>query len=98
MLTPKSEFIHERMIEYIDERDVTVPRPPVKKQIWNGTEFVPTYLHVAGNLKDEEYRWLEKTYGPPGKFADGCYWDRPGKFTVMDEKVYMFYKLKWGSR
>lgn len=84
------------IIEYIDERDVAVPRPPVKKQIWNGTEFVPIYLHVAGNLKYEEYRWLEKTYGPPGKFEDGCHWNRlHGKFTVMNEKVYMFYKLKW---
>ena len=85
------------MIEYIDERDAAVPRPPVKKQIWNGTEFVPMYLYRSdGKLKDEEYRWLEKTYGAPGKFADGRYWDRlHGKFTVMDEKVYMFYKLKW---
>ena len=87
MLVPK--------VEFLDERDA-VPRPPVKKQIWNGTEFVTTYLHIDGNLKDEVYAWLEKTYGPPGKFADGCYWNRlHGKFTLMDEKVYMFYKLKW---
>jgi len=100
MLTPKSEFIHERMIEYIDERDVTVPRPPVKKQIWNGTEFVTMYQHrLEGRLGVEVYAWLEKTYGPPGKFGDGCYWAwMMGKYTVMDEKVYMFYKLKWGSR
>jgi hypothetical protein len=100
MLTPKSEFIHERMIEYIDERDAAVPRPPVKKQIWNGTEFVTMYQHrLEGRLGDEVYAWLEKTYGPPGKFENGCYWAwMMGKYTVMDEKVYMFYKLKWGSR
>ena len=36
MLTPE--------VEFIDERDA-VPRPPVKKLIWNGTEFVPLNLY-----------------------------------------------------
>jgi len=87
-------------IEYIDEQDVVVPRPPVKKQIWNGTEFVQMYLYRSdGNFKNEVYQWLRDTYGPPGKFVDGHYWDRGcGKFTVMDEKVYMFYKLKWSGQ
>jgi len=86
-------------VEYLDERDA-VPRAPVKKQIWNGTEFVTMYQHrLEGRLGDEVYAWLEKTYGPPGQFVNGCYWDHyEEKFTVMDEKVYMLYKLKWEGR
>jgi hypothetical protein len=86
-------------VEYLDERDA-VPRAPVKKQIWNGTEFVTIYQHrLERRLSDEVYEWLKKTYGPPGQFVNGCYWTSEwGKYTVMDEKVYMFYKLKWGSR
>jgi hypothetical protein len=89
----------EPQVEYLDERDA-VPRPPVKKQIWNGTEFVTMYQHrLEGRLGDEVYAWLEKTYGPPGQFVNGCYWAWVwGKYTVMDEKVYMFYKLKWEGR
>ena len=91
MLAPK--------IEFLDERDA-VPRPAVKKQIWNGTEFVTMYQHrLEGPLSDEVYEWLKKTYGPPGQFVNGCYWAWVwGKYTVMDEKVYMFYKLKWEGR
>jgi hypothetical protein len=89
----------EPIIEFLDERDA-VPRPAVKKQIWNGTEFVTMYQHrLEGRLSDEVYAWLKKTYGPPGQYVYGCYWTSEwGKYTVMDEKVYMFYKLKWEGR
>jgi len=83
-------------IEFLDERDA-VPSRRVKKQIWNGTEFVTMHLHrLEGRLGDEAYSWLEKTYGQPGQAVNGCYWAKVwNKYTVMDEKVYMFYKLKW---
>jgi len=90
MLVPK--------VEFLDERDA-VPRSPVKKQIWNGTEFVTMYQHKLEHKIDAKvYAWLKKTYGRPGQYVNGCYWDHRGEYTVMDEKVYMFYKLKWGSR
>ena len=44
----------EQEIEYVDV-EVTLP-PPVKKQVWNGTEFVPMTLYRHKGLldKDEE--------------------------------------------
>ena len=57
MLAPK--------VEFLDERDA-VPRPPVKKQIWNGTEFVTLYQHrLEERLSDEVYEWLKKLTGLP---------------------------------
>ena len=85
-------------IEFIDA--VEVPYRTVKKLVWNGTEFVPILVYrIHGHLKDEVHQWLRNTYGPRGQYLNGCHWDHyEGKFTVMDEQVYMFYKLKWGSR
>ena len=90
MLTPE--------VEYIDD-SYKVDRPPVRKLVWNGTEFVPLFLYrLEGYVKDEVHQWLVDTYGPQGQYVNGCYWDCfRGKFTVMDEKVYMFYKLKWAG-
>jgi len=92
MLAPK--------VEFLDERDA-VPRPPVKKQVWNGERFVPiTIYKIKGFVGVVQENWLQKTFGHPGTYRDGTYWDynRAGDFTLMDEKVYMFYKLKWGSK
>jgi len=86
-------------VEYIDETN-KVDHPPVKKQIWNGKEFVPLLLYRVEHKFDAKvYEWLENTYGPPGQYVNGCYWNYfQGKWTLMDEKVYMFYNLKWGSK
>ena len=48
---------------------------------------------------EAEY-WLQKTFGSPRTYRNESYWDcsRAGNFTVMDEQVYMFYKLKWEGR
>jgi hypothetical protein len=85
-------------IEYIDA--VEVPYRTVRKLVWNGTEFVPILVYrIQGHLKDEVHQWLRNTYGPRGQYLNGRHWDHyEGKFTVMDEKVYMFYKLKWEGR
>ena len=91
MLVPK--------VEFIDELDA-VPRPPVKKQIWNGKEFVRLNLYrIDSQPKSEVYEWLQNTYGPPGQYVNGCYWNRlgRGREVLMDEKVYMFYTMKWGA-
>lgn len=87
-------------IEYIDEKDIVLP-PPVKKQVWDGEKFVPITIYKIKGLPvmEAEY-WLQKTFGHSGTYRNGSYWDysRAGDFTVMDEKVYMFYKLKWEGR
>ena len=92
MLVPK--------VEFLDERDIVLP-PPVRKQVWDGEKFVPiTIYKIKGYIGTEAEKWLQKTFGYPETYRGGSYWDysRAGDFTVMDEKVYMFYKLKWEGR
>ena len=86
-------------VEYIDERDIVLP-PPVRKQIWNGKEFVSFLLYRKKGIPEYERRdWLWNTYGNPGVYKYGCHWDysNSGNFTQMDDKVYMFYTMKWGA-
>ena len=87
------------MIEYVDV-EVTLP-PPVRKQVWDGEKFVPMTLYKSkGCPGHPEIRWLHKTYGSPGTYRNGQYWDYSlaGNFTVMEEKVYTWFKMKWGNR
>jgi len=89
----------EQKIEYVDV-EVTLP-PPVKKQVWDGEKFVPMTLYKhKGVPNGEKLLWLEKTYGQPGTYVNGRFWDysRAGDFTVMDEKVYTWYQMKWRSK
>lgn len=86
-------------IEYIDET-IVLP-PPVRKQIWNGTEFVPFLLYRRkGTPGFQQKEWLWNTYGHPGVYKYGYHWDLSyaGNFTQMDDKVYMFYTMKWGTK
>ena len=86
-------------IEYIDERDIVLP-PPVRKQIWNGTEFVLFKLYRRHDVPSvQESEWLWKTYGGPGVWEYGRCWNfsNSGNFTVMDDKVYIFFTMKWGA-
>jgi len=87
-------------IEYVEA--VAAPPPLVKKQIWDDStqSFVPiTMYRQQGVLNNEKLDWLEKTYGQPGVYKNGKFWDysRSGNFTVMDEKVYTWYQMKWGE-
>jgi hypothetical protein len=88
-------------IEYV-EADVVLP-PPVKKQIWNPDTqaFVPMTLYKRNHvLSNEETDWLRKTYGFEGVYKNGRYWDysRAGNFIVMDEKVFMWFEMKWRNK
>ena len=88
-----------QQVEY-QEVEVTLP-PPVRKQIWNGTEFVTVTLYrKLGNLKQEHQDWLIQNFGRPSEYIAGRYWDtsRSGLFTVMDEQVYMWFQMKWGKQ
>ena len=87
-------------IEYINEDEITLP-PPVKKQVWDGEKFVPMTLYRQNKVPNsKQLDWLEQTYGYPGTYINGRYWDysRAGDYVVMDEKVYMWYQMKWGSK
>ena len=86
-------------IEYVDV-EVTLP-PPVKKQVWDGEKFVPMTLYRCNGVPSgQKLLWLEKTYGQPGTHVNGRYWDysRAADYTVMDEKVYTWYQMKWGNK
>jgi hypothetical protein len=89
----------EQKIEYVDA-EVVLP-PPVKKQVWDGEQFVPMTLYkTKGWPGMEAENWLLKTFGHPGTYRSGRFWDysRAGNFTVMDEKVYTWYQMKWGNK
>ena len=90
-----------QQIEYVD-LEVTLP-PPVKKQVWNPDTqaFVPMTLYKRNHvLSNEETDWLRKTYGFEGVYKNGRYWDysRAGNFIVMDEKVFMWFEMKWSNK
>ena len=86
-------------IECVDA-EVVLP-PPVKKQVWDGQEFVPMTLYKRKGVPNEEQlEWLEATYSSRGVYKKGSFWDysRAGNFIVMDEQVYTWYQMKWGNK
>jgi len=88
-----------QQIEYVNA-EVVLP-PPVRKQVWDGERFVPITLYkIKGWPGMAAENWLLKSFGHAGIYRDGRFWEysRAGDFTVMDEKVYMFYKLKWTGK
>lgn len=90
-----------QVIDYVDV-EVTLP-PPVKKQVWDSDtqSFVPMTLYkFKGWPGMEQENWLLKSFGHAGTYKNGTYWDysRAGDFTVMDEKVYIWYQMKWSKK
>ena len=58
----------DQKIEYVDA--VEVPRPPVKKQIWDGKQFVPmTLWRTSKKLTYDQIDWLRATYGACDVYA-----------------------------
>lgn len=91
----------KQVIEYVDA--VYTPPPPVKKQVWDveTQTFVPMTLYKQKGIPTvDELLWLQTTYNHRGVYKNGCYWDysSAGNFTVMDEKVYLWYQMKWGNK
>lgn len=87
------------MIEYIDA--VAIARPPVQKQMWDGTKFVPVMMYRTPNkLTQDQESWLRKIYGAPGIVQPGRYWDYAitSMHGSMDEKIYMMFQLKWAGK
>lgn len=74
---------------------------PVKKQVWDGEKFVPMTLYRKKGLLGQAVEdWMLKTFGPRGIYKKDKFWDfsRAGNFIVMDEKVYMWYQMKWNNQ
>lgn len=85
-------------IEYI-EVEPALPAP-VRKQVWDGERFISMTLHRVQNIPTmEQVEWFAETFGPAATYQKGKYWDysRAGNFTVMDEQVYTWYRLKWNN-
>jgi len=88
-----------QVIEH-EEVQVTLP-PPVHKRVWDGREFVSMTLYRTKGIPDLiQMQWMVETFGVAGTYENGRYWDmsRAGDFTVMDEKVYVWYQMKWGKK
>lgn len=88
-----------QQIEYVEV--VEIPPPPVRKQVWNGECFVSMTLHkTRGIPTQQQVEWFAETFGPAATYQKGKYWDysRAGNFTVMDEQVYTWYRLKWNNQ
>lgn len=82
------------------DAEIVLPSP-VRKQVWNGTQFVPVALYkIQGWPGMEAENWLLKNFGHSGTYQEGRYWDysKSGNFTVMDEKVYVWYQMKWSKQ
>lgn len=89
----------QQQIDYVDMQ-VTLP-PPVRKQIWDGEKFVPMTLYRhKGVLNQTQESWMYNTFGPAGVYRNGRFWDysRSGDFTIMDERVYTWYQMKWSGK
>lgn len=81
-------------IEFI-EASVELP-PPVKKQIWDGEKFVPVVFYRRnGTLDNEQKQWLFDNFGHRGPRWD---YSLTGNFWIMDEKVYVWFQLKWDKK
>lgn len=82
-----------QQIEYLEVE--VAPHSVVKKQIWDGEKFVSvTQYRSTGVLSSKQKDWLFKTFGQKG--ARWNYTDS-GRFYIMDEQVYMMFKLKWSN-
>lgn len=89
-----------QQVEYINVDEVVLP-PPVKKQVWDGEQFVSMTLYKRKGVPSEDkLKWLHRNVGLRATYENGSYWDfsNAGNFTVMDEKVFMWYQMKWGNK
>ena len=86
--------------EYIEYLDVVVTaRPPVQKQMWDGTKFVSIMMYrTPSKLSRDQVNWLQKTYGASGVVQPGRYWHYASGNGLMDEKIYMMFQLKWAGK
>ena len=83
-------------IDYEDYAVEVAPVRPIKKQIWDGQQFVEVTMNRHnGILTDEQKTWLLNSFG-----SRGTRWDYSltGNFWVMDEQVYAWFQMKWSNK
>ena len=88
-------------VEYVDVEVVT--KTTIQKQVWdNDTKtFIPMTLHKSKGIPtSDQIQWLKETVSWPGTYKNGQYWQYSiaGDFTVMDERLYTWYQLKWNNK
>lgn len=72
-----------------------VPYVPVRKQIWNGEEFVPvTVYRITGSLTQDQKDWLYDTFGRPGSRWN---YAQASDYWTADDQVFMMFRLRWGN-
>ncbi len=88
----------DQSIEYVTVYDVQDQVRRVKKTLWTANGWQDTVQYrLDQDLSSPEREWLQKTYGPPNIHRPGVYWACSRFITVMDEQVYMMFRLKFGS-
>ena len=85
-------------IAYIEIVDPAPGVVRVRKQLWNGNQWVETaHYRIPRQVTSRERDWLYETFGAPNVYRLGRFWSSSpaANYTVMDEQVYMMYTLKW---
>ena len=81
-------------IKYTDA--VPVPYVPVRKQVWDGQEFVPVVMYrITGGLTQDQKDWLHDTFGSSGPRWS---YSKTSGYWTADEQVFMMFSLRWGRR
>jgi hypothetical protein len=87
-------------IEYMEIVDPMPEVQRVRKQLWNGTQWVETaHYRIPRQITNQERDWLYATFGAANVYKLGRFWSssHAANYTVMDEQVYMMYTLKWSN-
>ena len=87
-------------IAYIEMADLAPAVVRVRKQLWDGAQWVETFHYrIPRQMSSRERDWLYAAFGAANVYRLGQYWSysRGGDYTVMDEQVYMMYTLKWSK-
>jgi hypothetical protein len=87
-------------IAYIEIADPAPDVMRVRKQMWDGNQWVETaHYRIPRQMNNRELDWLYATFGAQNIYRLGQYWgcSFAADYTVMDEQVYMMYTLKWSN-
>ena len=87
-------------IAYIEIADSAPGVVRVRKQLWDGNQWVETaHYRIPKQMTNQERDWLYDTFGAQNLYRLGRYWrtSPASNYTVMDEQVYMMYTLKWSN-